>query len=157
MASAVTGKLHRLAGIINRHVGNPTLRRMATEITGSPRRGLGGDDVANLSSLYHWVQNNIRYVEDPPKQDIFVSPQRVLATRQDDCDGMSVLIATFGKALGHNVILRAVGNVPGSFSHVYPLLDVPRGSRRGWLALDALPGRTLGQEPVGFHFEDRLV
>lgn len=113
--------------------------------------------MSNLAALHRWVQTNIVYTPDPPKQDIFVSPMRVLATRADDCDGMTVLIGTLGKALGHRVILRAVGEQPGVFSHVYPLLDLPRGSGRRWVALDALPGRTLGQEPVGFYHEDRHV
>lgn len=156
MASAVTGKLIQLSGIINRHASNPTIRRLAAQITRVPK-GLAGDDLAFLGALFHWVQTNIRYVPDPPRTDIFRSPVAVLQTRQDDCDGLSVLIATLGKAAGHRVKLRAVGQERGRFSHVYPLLDVPKGSGSKWIALDALPGRTFGQEPVGFFFEDRLV
>lgn len=157
MATAVTSKLIRLAGIINRGTRNGSLKRLALKVVGGPRYGLGGNDLADLAALHGWVQTHIRYKPDPPRQDIFVSPEEVLRTGQDDCDGMTVLIGTFGKALGHNVVLRAVGSKEGTFSHVYPLLDVPRGSRSGWIALDALPGRSLGQEPVGFYFEDRLV
>jgi hypothetical protein len=156
MASVVTGKLHRLSGLINRHIGDARIRRLALQISGASR-GLAGDDLATLGELYWWVKKNIQYVPDPPRQDIFVSPVTVLNTRQDDCDGFSVLIGTLGKALGFNVKLRAVGKERGRFDHVYPLLDVPRGTRSRWVALDALPGRALGQEPVGFFYEDKNI
>lgn len=156
MATAVTGKLFKLSGLINRYVGDQRIRRVASQISGASK-GLAGDDLATLGQIYWWVKQNIDYVPDPPRRDIFVSPVTVLNTRQDDCDGLSVLIGTLGKALGFSVKLRAVGQERGRFTHVYPLLDVPRGSRSRWIALDALPGRTLGQEPVGFYYEDKDV
>jgi transglutaminase-like putative cysteine protease len=91
------------------------------------------DWAGEVSAVFRWVRDNIRYVKDPHNLETLHTPQKILEYGQGDCDDQSILLATLLETIGHPARFVAVGFAPGTFSHVY--VETKIGNR--WIPLDA--------------------
>jgi len=139
MAVTVDEKARVLGRIIQQHRIHPVIRETAMTIlrgAGVPSR----NDPAEITAIYDWEKQNIRYTYDPAWQDVFASPLWTLKVRAGDCDDMVTLLGSFLESVGHPVDIKIAGYNPEGFSHVYLL------AQQGRLVLDP----TLGKEvPAG--------
>ena len=102
------------------------------------------DWAKEVSAVYQWVRDNIRYVRDPRNIETLHTPQKILEYGQGDCDDQSILLASLLETLGHPARFVAVGFVPGTYSHVY--VETKIGNR--WIPLDATMAKWKpGQKP----------
>lgn len=85
-----------------------------------------------ISCLFYWVQQNVRFLFDTTDMEVIQTPQETLRTRIGDCDDLCVLLATLLEAIGHPTGFRAVGFIPDSLSHVI-VLTIDGGN---WVCLD---------------------
>src|SRR5262245_47073879 len=104
------------------------------------------DRLGEVSALFRWVRQHIRYTRDIYRVELLHTARRMLELRAGDCDDMTILLGAMLMATGHPVRLVLVGfrpNKPNAYSHIYPEVNV--GGR--WLALDATMNRPLGWAP----------
>lgn len=105
------------------------------------------DYLGEISALFDWVKNNIRYTKDIFKVELLHSARRMLELRAGDCDDMTILLAAMLEATGHKVRLVLVGTNPtrkNQFSHIY--LETELKGR--WIPLDPTMRRPLGWAPT---------
>lgn len=140
-----------MRALVDHAVSDPSFVRQAVDIV---RRVPAYDDVGEAYAIYQWVKHSIRYTKDPVTKEKLYPPQELLKIRAGDCDDISMLIGALGIALGYParlITISADASNPQEFSHVYPELEVPAGSRQ-WIALDAArPGAEFGVEPPMFY------
>lgn len=140
-----------MRSLVDAAVSDPAFVRQAIDIV---RRVPAYDDVGEAYAVYQWVKHSIRYTKDPVTKEKLYPPQELLKIRAGDCDDISMLIGALGIALGYParlITISADASNPQEFSHVYPELEVPAGSRQ-WIALDAArPGAEFGLEPPMFY------
>lgn len=75
--------------------------------------------VLQLRAVQRWVQENIQFVRDVRGVETVTDPVYTLATRAEDCDGQSVLVAALLESIGFRTRLVASGPDPETFVHVH--------------------------------------
>lgn len=113
----------------------------------------------DISKLYAWVKQNIRYVPDennvnnPDRAaDYFQEPKTLLKTRQGDCDDTAIFIATVLKVYGLKPIIKWVKfHDEKQFNHVYTCVDFGNS----FYPLDTDPMINAAGQEV-FHKEERI-
>ena len=120
---------------------DPALRQAATSIVFlTPER----DELAEVESLFTWVQQNVRYVRDVLEVETLMTPDKTLLSRLGDCDDQSTLLATLLEAVGYPTRFVAAGySDPGNVDHVY-LQAFVRGQ---WIDMDPTEPRPMGWAP----------
>ena len=104
------------------------------------------DYEGEVSALFDWVKNNIRYTRDIYKVELLHSARRMLQLKAGDCDDLTILLASLLEATGHPVRLVLVGSNPrktDQFSHIYLEVQV----RGIWIALDPSMDKPPGWAP----------
>ncbi len=112
------------------------------------------DKRGELDAIHAWVQNHLRYVNDPVWMEFITQPETLAFDRTDgDCDDHAVLEAALLGAIGFQTRFVTVAPKPGPFSHVYlqALVMSSDGTgqgliRREWVNLDPI----VKQEPAGW-------
>jgi hypothetical protein len=102
--------------------------------------------MAEIETLFRWVQKNIRYTKDPFQVEVLHSARRMLELRAGDCDDMAILLGSMLKSIGHPVRLVLAGfdpARPNQYSHIY--LEVLYKNR--WIPLDATMPFAAGWSP----------
>lgn len=105
--------------------------------------------VAQIRSIQQWVQNHIRYVQDPPDVELVQTPQKTIEYAAGDCDDQSVLTAALLTATGHPSRFLAMGFHGGPLAHVVTQTKIANtGSDvRDWVAVETIQPRPLGWLP----------
>ena len=111
------------------------------------------NQVAEVDTVYRWLQQNLRFTRDPAHVELIHGPEVLLRLiRQDgitaaDCDDFSILGASLVLVLGYPVRLKAVSlDSRREFSHVY--FEVLLNGR--WIAFDPIrQDRRLGWAAMG--------
>lgn len=93
-----------------------------------PARDIGGE----ISALFSFVRDRIRYVRDPIDVELVHDPLNTLRVGAGDCDDKAVLLAGLLQTIGHKTRFKVVALRRGDFHHV--LLDVMY--RGQWVPLD---------------------
>ena len=101
------------------------------------------DWFGEIRALQSWVQNNIRYVQDPTDLERVQGPEETLKRGTGDCDDQATLLGAMLESTGHPAKLVAVGVKGGPFSHV--LVETKTG--RGWIAAETILKKPLGWYP----------
>lgn len=101
--------------------------------------------VGQVQAIQRWVQDNIRYVADPPDVELVQTPQKTLEYGAGDCDDQSVLTASLLHSVGHPVRFIAVGLKGGPLSHV--LVQTQIGEK--WAGVETILKKPLGWMPPG--------
>lgn len=98
------------------------------------------DEECEVAALWEFVVKNVRYVYDPEEMDTFQTLKETLLMGGGDCDDMTIVFITLGKAIGFKGIGRVVSTdeAPAEWSHIYPMLGVRSKSNPSeWIPLDA--------------------
>ena len=145
---ATTDEITRLIGLGKRDL---CVRLHAIDVF----RGYGvrpKDFLGEITSLFDWVQRNVRYTKDIYRVELLHSARRLLQLRAGDCDDMVILLGSLLEATGHPVRLVVVGSDPSRprrYSHIY--LHVQHKGR--WISLDPTMPHPMGWEPRAIHRE----
>lgn len=133
------------------------MKRLAREAIRSPNQSVRNKALeifraANLQprdwngqirTLQSWVQNCIRYVQDPVDVELVQTPEVTLKLGSGDCDDQATLLGAMLESTGHLAKFVAVGIKGGPFSHV--LVETKTG--RGWIAAETILKKPLGWYP----------
>lgn len=123
---------------------NPTIRAKSTSLVQSlPPK----DRLAEIRTLFDFVQNHIRYVRDITNVETLHYPEQIIAQQYGDCDDKAILLAALLEAIGHPTRFVAVGFRPNHYSHVFT--DTRIGSGNKWLSLDPTEMHPMGWRPPG--------
>lgn len=133
--------------LIDQSLNDPEFVRFAVDLV---RHIPAYDEFGEVTALFSWVQDHIRYTKDPVTKEKLYPPKELLKIRAGDCDDISMLLGALAIALGYPARLATVAAdpvAPDEFSHVYTEVEVPAGSGN-WVALDAArPGSGFGMHP----------
>ena len=101
---------------------------------------------AQMSAVFDWVRNNIRYTLDTNGTEVIQRADVTLQLGYGDCDDFCILLATLLEHLGYPCAFCALGfGAPGEFSHVIVLAELPGEIEP--TALDATEPEPMGWEP----------
>jgi transglutaminase-like putative cysteine protease len=119
-SNGLRGVLQTLAvmrRLVNAAKVNPAIRQAATSIIFlTPER----DDMAEVSALFDFVRDSIRYVKDVHNVETLSTPEKVLEGRVGDCDDQSVLLAALFETVGYPSRFVIAGySSPSQVEHVY--------------------------------------
>jgi transglutaminase-like putative cysteine protease len=103
-----------------------TLARMLTS------RVMPKDWYGEIVALHQYVRDSVRYVQDVDGVETLATPDRTIEMAAGDCDDKSLLLAALLGAIGHPSRFVAVGETPGSLTHVY--VETKLGDN--WLPLE---------------------
>lgn len=119
---------------------DPAVRQVAQQLTNAlPPKAYGKE----VTALFNFVRDRIRYVQDVRDVETLQTPQRTLIIKSGDCDDKSMLIATLLESIGHKTLFKAVGVRGQSLSHVY--VQTMLGNK--WISLDCTMRYPAGWEP----------
>ena len=96
------------------------------------------DYAGRANEIFHWVQRNIHYVEDPVDTELLRTPDMVLKFKAGDCDDQAILFSALCQAVGLRTRFKAIKankDKPRSFSHVYSEVQIPNV---GWVPADTI-------------------
>lgn len=154
--------LNELVGIVEPDTVNPMVRNAADAITADCDQR---DDECEVQAIFNAVkygsdavpglESGMKYMSDPRWADFFTSPSRILKQlssghRIGDCDDFSSLIAGLLGSLGFVAGFRAWGPKKGEYTHVYPVVGLPKNDWETLVGLDATVDESeAGWEPPG--------
>lgn len=150
----IEGRIAHLQRLVGLSIRDPLVsRQLALAITQAcPWR----DDRCELSAIWHWMHQNIRYTADIAGYDSFATARRTIQFRGGDCDDGFTLISALAMGNGFQTKGRITKNYPGGpYAHIYPLVGFPKNNPRGWVPLDWTLGfhRFGAHPPQGGHVE----
>lgn len=99
--------------------------------------------VGQVRAVQIWVQQNIRYIQDPPDVELVQTPQKTVQWRAGDCDDQSVLVAAMLQSIGHPSQFMAVGFGGGPLAHVLTRTKI--GSQ--WVTVETIRPVGMGYQP----------
>jgi transglutaminase-like putative cysteine protease len=104
------------------------------------------DGPREVTALFHFVRDSIRYVADVRGVETLRTPDWTLKLRAGDCDDKTLLLGTLLETLGYEVRFVVTGYTPDPnfFEHVYLIVFV---DGYGWIALDPSERNAVGWEP----------
>ncbi len=126
------------------------LRPLAEQICAKIESGSYNDEI---SAIYGWVRQNIKYRKDIHNVEYVRAPKRMIESGQGDCDDMACLLAALCMALGHECRFLVVGFEDKSPSHVFCQVAIrgfvgEGGASRGakdWVTLDPVADENTAQ------------
>jgi hypothetical protein len=129
--------------LIREGVKEPLVRELALGLI----RGIAPRDyMGEISRIFQWVQQSIRYTKDPVALELLQSARRILGDRAGDCDDFTILTSALLQAIGHQTRIKTIAVRPGEYHHVYPEVSF-QGT---WLPLDASQSLAIpGWQPPG--------
>lgn len=145
--NARTGQtVARMKLAIERGAHDSEVQKLARQIVSVlPARAT---DHERAAAIWSWVKNNIRFVDDPPYDELLIEPAlmvRLPANRRaGDCDDFSMLGGALLRVLGYIPrieTIRADARDPSRFSHVFLEVELPDGAR---VPFDASHGEFFG-------------
>lgn len=83
------------------------------------RAGIAPKDMAGeVSALFRYVRDHIRYVRDPAGVELVYDPANLLRIGAGDCDDKVVLLAALLESVGYQTEFETLATRPGPFHHV---------------------------------------
>jgi transglutaminase-like putative cysteine protease len=125
--------------------GSLRMRELAASIVRDvPEKDVRGE----IDAIHRWVQNRLRYVNDPATAEMLVHPESLAFdpdVRTGDCDDHAMLEAALLAAIGRPTRFVVIARNPrDAFQHVY--LEAHDG--REWVPLDPIMKKP--QQPSGW-------
>lgn len=111
------------------------------------------DFYGEIEAIFDFVQNDIRYVQDPVDVEKLQTPPVTLQLRSGDCDDKSTLLAALLEAIGHPTRFQAIGLTHRAIDHVY--VETRLGA--DWIALDATEPHEMGWAPPRHQVKARIT
>ena len=122
---------------------NPAIRQAATNtIFLTPEK----DQYSEVESIFNYVRDHIRYVQDVLNVETLSTPMMTLAGRVGDCDDQTMLLAAMLESVGYVTRFVIEGyNASGHFEHVYLQCKINTGE---WIPMDATENYPMGWQPA---------
>lgn len=97
------------------------------------------DEQCELERIWEFAVLNVRYVYDPDEIDFFATAKETLIAGGGDCDDLTILIDSLGKAIGFKAAARVVSvpEDPNEWVHIFPLLGMcSKDNPKYWVPMD---------------------
>lgn len=105
-----------MAQLVRQFRVNPYLRNLAALIV----QPLDAKDwMGEISALFDYVRNNVRYFQDINGVETLQTPLATLHMGHGDCDDMCILLSALLETAGFQTQFVAIGFEAGAFDHVY--------------------------------------
>ena len=128
-----------MKAIINQSKKNPILREYTTSLVQSLRNK---DWFGEINTVFNWVRNNIRYVQDINDIETLQIPVATIRLGHGDCDDMVMLMCAMLETIGYRTRSVAIGFDPDNYDHVYLEVFIPDTGK--WVAADPTEKNALG-------------
>jgi transglutaminase-like putative cysteine protease len=139
-----------------RDLARASLREPAQQVRQTALNIIGGEGwVGQIRSLQGWVQDSIRYIQDPTDDtggvELVQTPQKTLEYQAGDCDDQATLLAALLSSIGHPARFMAVGFQGQPLSHVLTQTKVGSSGNdaQDWVSAETIQPRPLGWFPSG--------
>ena len=93
------------------------------------------DDYGQVKAIFHWVRDNVRYIEDPVALDFYPSALVLLSLGGGDCDDHVILLCSALAVIGFTTGCRVIQTTEGDW-HIYALVWLPKNSAQTPIPLD---------------------
>ena len=143
--SNLKDRLKLIADLIRKGKQNPDIRKLAGEILHAANTP-GKDWQGEVTAIFAYVHDNIRYTRDVAGLDTYQRSVRTLEMKIGDCDDMAILLSALLGAIGYPIRLKVVSISGGDWDHIYPLVGMPPFRPETWMALDASIDNPMGDE-----------
>jgi transglutaminase-like putative cysteine protease len=129
--------------IVRQYKTDPEVRGIALSLVAQCREK---DPVGEVTAIFLFVRDCIRYVGDVYDVETVHTPDQVLKIRQGDCDDKSVLLAALLESIGYETAFKVTGYNGPDYEHVYVFvrgyglaahLDPTEPEAAGWEAPNA--------------------
>jgi len=122
---------NRIADAIWRGKNQPEVRKLAETILADAKVD-GRDQKAAVTAIQQWVQNNVNYVPDPKRTELFKEATRTLKDKAGDCDDESIVTASLAMSVGIPMGLAYITTKPFNaenpdFHHIVALHEADDG------------------------------
>ncbi len=104
-----------------------------------------GEYNSEILALYAFVRKNVRYARDIHDVEYVKAPQRLLESKQGDCDDIACLLAALCMAMGNKCRFLVVGFEDKIPSHVFCQVAV-RAQAPGRMSVDGNPGSGVPEQ-----------
>jgi transglutaminase-like putative cysteine protease len=102
------------------------------------------DELSEITTVFDWVADNIRYQRDPHGLESVAYPATTIIRRVGDCDDKTVLLASLFESIGYATRLVMAGYSQSmQYEHVYCQVF----ANGGWINADATEKGGLGWSP----------
>lgn len=109
------------------------------------------DELAEISALFDFVLNHVRYTRDIAGLETLCDPRMTMIRQVGDCDDKATLLATLLECVGYPTRFVMASYSGGDFEHVYLQVFVPHSGE--WLDLDPTEHKPMGwAAPDATHF-----
>lgn len=118
----------------------PAIRELALYLVGNlpPKKW-----AAEANAIHTYVRDKIRYTKDIAGCETIQTPIQTLKIGQGDCDDKTTLVGALLGAIGHPVRFVAMGQSPGTFTHVFPQTKIAGK----WITLETTEPWPMGRTP----------
>lgn len=111
------------------------------------------DERCEIERIWDFTVANVRYVYDPDEIDFFATSRATLEAGGGDCDDLTILINSLGKAIGFKTVARVISTQddPDDWVHIYPMLGMnTKDAPSIWIPMDT----TVKGSVPGWQYED---
>jgi len=133
--------LEILSRLAKEYAIHPRIRALVAELLASCKEK---DYDCYIQQITDFVKKNVKYVNDPPRAEVFQSPLRTLEWGIGDCDDFAVLTASLLLSAGLNA-RPVIKRVNDRWGHV--VVEVFHPERKEWLEIDTTD-KEGNMEPV---------
>lgn len=141
-AAGVKVTLKLMCAIVKLYRVTPLMRDWAGQVTaGVPGKFWRGE----MNALFSWVQNNIRYFQDPFDVEWLQTPDKTLELGYGDCDDQCILLSTGLEAAGYATRFVACGPDEANYEHVFLQAKIPDTDH--WVSMDTTEPYAMGWAP----------
>ena len=141
-----------MAALVKKERRNPLVREFTATLVDNvaPK-----DFVGEAQTVFYFVQNNVRYVQDINEVETLYVPSNLLTRIINggavfgDCDDMVTLLCSMLESIGHPCRLVAISTEgPEDFSHVIAQTKIADT----WISMDATEPEPFGWGPPYNYF-----
>jgi len=151
--AGIKATLALMVNIVKASKTNFAVRTQALDLVAALRQK---DWMGEVRAIHQFVRDDIRYVRDIHGVETLTMPNKLLVTRQGDCDDKATLTAALLESIGHPARFVAVGRNPGEFEHVLVETKLfTKGGHPQWVPLETTEPVPVGWYPRGMPY--RLV
>lgn len=132
--------LRIMGRLVKQYQADPMIRSLSADLVRHfPNKSFS----AEVTALFYYVRDVIRYVKDPVQYELVQTPIKTLELRYGDCDDQVTLLCSMLESIGHptRFVAVQVDDQP-NYSHVFCQTLV--GTR--WLSLETTERWEPGQQ-----------
>lgn len=134
-APSISNRIGEIKKLILKGKKDATIRKTIADVVRNiPER----DYDREISTVFFFVKNNIRFTKDVEDMDTYQHPVRTLELGMGDCDDFVILLGSLLSSIGHKIRIKVVQTEgEEDFNHVYLLVGLPSDRPSKWIPLDA--------------------